>query len=108
MVERANRNTDSVRCISPCSHNHQVPPTAMLTIARVTASMVPGVVLLPIGLLIVGWTARPNIHWIVPDIAIALVGAGMVLNFQAIQTYFIDAFPLYAASGEYGPLTRCP
>ncbi|KAI0686159.1 MFS polyamine transporter [Earliella scabrosa] len=61
-------------------------------------SMVPGVVLLPIGLLIVGWTAQPNIHWIVPDIAIALVGAGMVLNFQAIQTYFIDAFPLYAAS----------
>ena len=60
--------------------------------------MVPGTILLPIGLFMTGWTARASIHWIVPDIAIAIVGAGMILNFQSIQTYVIDAFTLHAAS----------
>ncbi|KAI0773545.1 MFS polyamine transporter [Fomes fomentarius] len=61
-------------------------------------SMVPGTILLPIGLLLTGWSARESVHWIVPDIGILVVGAGMVLNFQTIQTYIIDAFTLYAAS----------
>ncbi|KAI0788016.1 MFS polyamine transporter [Fomes fomentarius] len=61
-------------------------------------SMVPGAVLLPVGLLISGWTARADVHWIAPDIGIALVGAGTILNFQSIQTYVIDAFTLHAAS----------
>ncbi|KAH9936238.1 MFS polyamine transporter [Fomitopsis serialis] len=61
-------------------------------------SMVPGTLLLPIGLLITGWTAQAHTHWIGPDIGIFLVGAGTMLNFQCIQTYVIDAFTLYAAS----------
>ena len=62
--------------------------------------MVGGSFLLPAGLLITGWTARADIHWIAPDIGIALVGAGTILNFQCIQTYVIDTFTLHAASGE--------
>ncbi|KAI0703412.1 MFS polyamine transporter [Cytidiella melzeri] len=61
-------------------------------------SMLPGTLFLPIGLFITGWTARPDIHWIVPDIGIAFVGAGVILLFQSIQTYVIDAFTLHAAS----------
>ncbi|EIW57767.1 MFS polyamine transporter [Trametes versicolor FP-101664 SS1] len=61
-------------------------------------SMVPGAFLLPAGLLITGWTARADVHWIAPDIGIALVGAGTILNFQSIQTYIIDTFTLHAAS----------
>ena len=61
--------------------------------------MVPGTILLPIGLLWTGWSAREGVHWIVPDIGIFVVGAGMILNFQTIQTYVIDAFTLHAASG---------
>lgn len=61
--------------------------------------MVPGAFLLPAGLLITGWTARADVHWIAPDIGIALVGAGTILNFQSIQTYIIDTFTLHAASG---------
>ncbi|KAH8077745.1 MFS polyamine transporter [Cristinia sonorae] len=60
--------------------------------------MVPGSILLPIGLLLTGWTARSNIHWIVPDLGIFFVGAGIILDFVAIQTYVIDAFTLHAAS----------
>ena len=30
--------------------------------------MVPGSIIMPIGLLIAGWTARADVHWIAPDI----------------------------------------
>ena len=82
------------------------------------ASMVPGTILLPAGLIITGWAAQKGVHWIVVDIVSAvplhiihsltsyfvpqglfLVGGGMILNFQCIQTYVIDAFTLHAASG---------
>ena len=63
--------------------------------------MIPGTFLLPIGLLITGWTARPDVHWIAPNIGMAIVGAGMIMNFQTIQTYIIDAFTLHAASGSF-------
>ncbi|KAG2137918.1 MFS polyamine transporter [Suillus clintonianus] len=61
-------------------------------------AMIPGSVILPIGCLIVGWTTQAHTHWIAPDIGIALVGAGIVLNFQCIQTYIVDCFTLHAAS----------
>ncbi|KAF9560805.1 MFS polyamine transporter [Agrocybe pediades] len=60
--------------------------------------MVPGTILLPIGLFLSGWAAEKGVHWIVTDIGIALVGAGMILSFQSIQTYVIDTFTLHAAS----------
>jgi hypothetical protein len=61
-------------------------------------AMVPGSLLLPIGCLIVGWTSQAHTYWIAPDIGIALVGAGIILNFQCIQTYIVDCFTLHAAS----------
>ncbi|KAI0666100.1 MFS polyamine transporter [Trametes maxima] len=60
--------------------------------------LVPGSIMLPIGLFLTGWTSRASIHWIVPDIGMAFVGGGIILIFQSIQTYIIDAFTLHAAS----------
>lgn len=31
----------------------------------------------------------------------AFVGVGVILNFQGVQTYVVDAFTLHAASGKY-------
>ncbi|KAF7356179.1 MFS polyamine transporter [Mycena venus] len=63
-------------------------------------SMVPGTIALPVGLLITGWAVQARVHWIVADIyqGITLVGAGIIVTFQAMQIYVVDAFPLYAAS----------
>ncbi|KAG2137919.1 MFS polyamine transporter [Suillus clintonianus] len=61
-------------------------------------AMIPGSLLLPIGCLIVGWTTQAHTHWIAPDIGIALVGAGIILNFQCIMAYVVDCFTLHAAS----------
>ncbi|KZT40250.1 MFS general substrate transporter [Sistotremastrum suecicum HHB10207 ss-3] len=61
-------------------------------------SMIPGTILLPIGLFMTGWGTEKHVHWILPDIGLAFIGAGVILNFQGIQTYVIDAFTLHAAS----------
>ncbi|KAF9030998.1 MFS polyamine transporter [Hymenopellis radicata] len=61
-------------------------------------SMVPGSIILPVGLLITGWCAEKGVHWAVTDIGIACVGAGIILNFQSMTTYVVDAFTLFAAS----------
>ncbi|KAF9531460.1 MFS polyamine transporter [Crepidotus variabilis] len=60
--------------------------------------MIPGSIILPLGLFISGWAAQTGVHWIAVDIGMALVGGGIILSFQAVQTYMVDTFTLYAAS----------
>ncbi|KAG6808458.1 hypothetical protein H0H92_004055 [Tricholoma furcatifolium] len=61
-------------------------------------SMVPGTIVLPAGLFLAGWAAEKKLHWIATDIGIAMIGGGMILLFQSIQTYVVDTFTLHAAS----------
>ncbi|KAJ7675614.1 MFS polyamine transporter [Mycena polygramma] len=61
-------------------------------------NLVPGTIILPIGLLVTGWSAQYALHWIIPDVGIALIGVGIFLNFQSIQIYIVDVFTLHAAS----------
>ncbi|KAI0073827.1 MFS polyamine transporter [Panus rudis PR-1116 ss-1] len=56
----------------------------------------------PVGLLMVGWGAQEHVHWIVPDIGLAFIGAGSIGSFQGVTTYIIDAFTKYAASALAG------
>ncbi len=62
--------------------------------------MVPGAVLIPLGLLLYGWSADRHTHWIVPDIGIAIFGCGIILNTQAMQAYVTEAFRQYVASAS--------
>ncbi|KAF7932471.1 uncharacterized protein EAE98_003770 [Botrytis deweyae] len=62
------------------------------------ALMLPGSILLPIGLFIYGWTGQYHTHWIAPNVGIAIFCAGAVMCIQGIQTYTIDAYSRYAAS----------
>ena len=50
------------------------------------------------GLFMYGWSAQAHTHWIVPNIGMAIFGAGASLTFTALQTYTIDSYQLYAAS----------
>jgi MFS family permease len=58
----------------------------------------PGAILLPVGLLIYGWTAQYRIFWFVPILGTTLLGAGMITTFMPIGTYLVDAYTVYAAS----------
>ncbi|KAL2054076.1 hypothetical protein ABVK25_005615 [Lepraria finkii] len=60
--------------------------------------MVPGSLLIPIGLFIYGWTAQYKTHWIGPNIGAAVFAAGVIIVFQCIQTYLVDSYTRYAAS----------
>lgn len=64
---------------------------------RLPAAMV-GCPLIVIGLAWFTGTSGPNVFWLVPIIASAPFGAGMVLIFLALQNYLVDAYLLYAAS----------
>jgi hypothetical protein len=65
---------------------------------RVPAMFV-GSLLIPTGLIIYGWSAEKHVHWIVPNIGAAIFSAGAICGFQSMQTYIIDSYTRYAASG---------
>lgn len=60
--------------------------------------MVPASLLVPIGLFWYGWSAQARVHWVIPDIGAAIFCAGIIIGFQCIQTYLVDAYSRYAAS----------
>lgn len=60
--------------------------------------MIPASCLIPIGLLWYGWSAQAKVHWIMPDIGIAIFGIGAIFCLQCAQIYIIDSYQRYAAS----------
>jgi MFS family permease len=60
--------------------------------------LLPGSLVVPIGLFWYGWSAEAMTHWIVPIIGTAWVGLGTVAIYTPVQSYLIDAFTTYAAS----------
>lgn len=60
--------------------------------------MIPGSLLVPVGLFIYGWSAQYATHWIVPNVGAAIFAAGVIMGFQCIQTYLIDSYTRFAAS----------
>ncbi|KAH6716781.1 major facilitator superfamily domain-containing protein [Leptodontidium sp. 2 PMI_412] len=54
---------------------------------------------IPITFFWYGWSADKGVHWIVPIIGLIPFGFGMMGIFIPIQTYTIDSFPTFAASG---------
>jgi DHA1 family multidrug resistance protein-like MFS transporter len=59
---------------------------------------IAGSFLIPTGLFIFGWTARPSVHWIVPLIGVVVFVLGTFLILQSIFVYLPLSYPKYAAS----------
>ncbi|KAB8345950.1 hypothetical protein FH972_023002 [Carpinus fangiana] len=66
--------------------------------------MLPGGIMVPIGLLWYGWSAEMRVHWIMPDIGTVIFSAGIIVGYQSIQTYIVDSYTRFAASGSKSPL----
>ncbi|KAI0101659.1 major facilitator superfamily domain-containing protein [Nemania sp. FL0031] len=60
--------------------------------------MIPGAVLMPIGLIVYGWTAEFKTHWIFPNIGAFLFATATIISFQCLQTFLVDTYTRYAAS----------
>ncbi|KAK7229792.1 hypothetical protein V2G26_001962 [Clonostachys chloroleuca] len=55
-------------------------------------------VIFPVGFFLYGWTTQYEVHWIVPIIALAIIGIGNLGIFMAVSVYLVDAYEQYAAS----------
>ncbi|KAF8247065.1 MFS general substrate transporter [Wilcoxina mikolae CBS 423.85] len=74
-------------------HNGSPPPEVRMIPAMI------GSALMPLGLFWFAWTAKKEIHWIVPILAGAPFGAGLVLVFLSAVMYILEVYtPLVAAS----------
>jgi MFS family permease len=67
-------------------------PEARLYFTCVTAT------LLPIGLFVFGFTARPDVHWMAPTIAVGLATMGIFSVYLATFNYLADVYHKYASS----------
>lgn len=57
-----------------------------------------GAFAIPVCLFWFGWTARPDVHWIVPIIGTAWFSIGAFLLFNCVMNYLSDAYPTQVAS----------
>ncbi|KAE9982181.1 hypothetical protein EG328_011093 [Venturia inaequalis] len=62
--------------------------------------MVPASLISAGGIFLFGWSAQAKMHWIVPDIGIALFTAASVICYLSIQMYLVDTYTRYAASAS--------
>ncbi|KAE8153838.1 putative florfenicol exporter [Aspergillus avenaceus] len=66
--------------------------------------MLPAATLVPLGMIWFGWSAAAKSHWIMPNLGMGVAAVGLVMGFQCMQAYVMDAYPIYAASAM-GALT---
>lgn len=45
-----------------------------------------------------GWSLHYRLHWVIPIFGTGISGFGLILVFQAVQAYLVEAYTLYAAS----------
>ncbi|PYI31217.1 multidrug resistance protein-like protein [Aspergillus indologenus CBS 114.80] len=65
--------------------------------ARLPPAIVGGCCI-PVCLFWFGWSARPDLHWIMPIVGSGFFGLGAFLLFNPVLNYLPDAYPAYAAS----------
>ncbi len=71
------------------------------TFGELENHLIPGMIfspIIPIGLFIFAWTARADIHWIVPTIGLGLTILGIYMIVQSVFLYIPNIYPRYAAS----------
>lgn len=61
-----------------------------------------GAICIPVGLFWYGWAVERKDFWLVPIIGTTVFGFGMIVIFNSVQNYYIDAFTRYAASAVAG------
>ncbi|KAK1845974.1 major facilitator superfamily protein [Colletotrichum chrysophilum] len=87
LVLRAKRNSDD-----DGRYKLEVKLTPWITL--------PAGLLMPAGLLLYGWASHYKVHWIVPMIGAMMFALGLTGATMSLQSYQMDSYPRYAASGS--------
>ena len=77
---------------------NSVGPGVAVPEARLPLSIPASLLGLAGGLFCYGWSAFPHVHWMIPSIGLALVGAGIMVIVTAVDRYITDAYAKYAGS----------
>lgn len=85
-AERMASGVDADEALRAKSLNHEALPEWRLY------PLIPAILLIVCGLSVLGWSLHFQKHWIVPDIGIALFGAGSQAMTQCTNAYVIDIF----------------
>ncbi|KAJ0421805.1 major facilitator superfamily domain-containing protein [Aspergillus carlsbadensis] len=62
-------------------------------------AMFVGSMFIPLGLFWYGWSVQARVHWVMPNIGMVIFGFGAIMCLQCMQTYIIDSYTRFAASG---------
>ncbi|KAI9372092.1 major facilitator superfamily domain-containing protein [Aspergillus egyptiacus] len=62
-------------------------------------AMLVGSAFIPVGLFWYGWSVQAQLHWVMPNVGIVLFSFGAIMCLQCMQTYVIDSYTRFAASG---------
>ncbi|KAL1874060.1 hypothetical protein Plec18167_005993 [Paecilomyces lecythidis] len=62
-------------------------------------AMFIGSLFIPVGLFWYGWSVQARIHWVMPNVGIVIFSFGSIICLQCMQTYVIDSYARFAASG---------
>lgn len=54
--------------------------------------------LLPVGLFVFGWSARGDVHWVVPGVGVSLATMGIFSIYLSVFNYLADVYHRYASS----------
>jgi MFS family permease len=60
--------------------------------------MLPGIVMIPVGMLWYGRAVQAHTHWAVVDVGAGVFGCGIILSTQASQQYIMESYREYVAS----------
>ncbi|KAL3295089.1 MFS multidrug transporter [Colletotrichum asianum] len=62
--------------------------------------MIPSSVITPAGMLLFAWSAQNRMHFLVPNIGIAITMGSTMISYQCISAYIADSYPQYTASAS--------
>lgn len=62
--------------------------------------LIPGVIIMPLGIFIYGWAAEKNLHWMVVNTGTAIFVCGSFILGQGMLAYLLDEFTKHAASAN--------
>lgn len=84
------------KLVQPIKNDTKANPIAIFSSVAILASL-----LIPVGMLIFGWTSSPRIHWIVPLIGLTIWGSGCWVIFQAYLSLIGSIYPPSRVASAY-------
>lgn len=60
--------------------------------------MLPGAMLVPVGIFIYAWSAEATAFWFWPNLGIYILCVNMIICWQCMQAYLVETYTTYAAS----------